>query len=59
MICGRCQEQIKADEEYETHDNPGASAAGSVIHMHKRLCKRAPQQTAPSVRYWESRGWRF
>jgi hypothetical protein len=59
VICGRCQESIKANEEYETHDNPGASAAGCVIHIHKRPCKKAPQQTSPTQSYWERRGWRY
>jgi hypothetical protein len=47
VICARCQGSIKADEEYETHDNPGASAAGSFVYLHKELCRKTPQQTYP------------
>jgi hypothetical protein len=47
VICARCQERIKAGEKYTKHDNPGASAAGSVVFLHVKPCKRPPTQTSP------------
>ena len=47
MICARCEKPIRDGEDYTTEVNPGASGAGSDIHLHKRLCKRPPRATRP------------
>ncbi|MGW9029114.1 hypothetical protein ACWGQ5_34295 [Streptomyces sp. NPDC055722] len=47
MICARCDKPIRDGQEYTTEANPGASAAGSDIHLHKQLCARPPAVARP------------
>jgi hypothetical protein len=47
MICARCDKPIKPGEEYTTEALAGASAAGSDVYLHKRLCKRPPEVARP------------
>ncbi|MGI5139573.1 hypothetical protein [Streptomyces sp. CA-106110] len=57
MICARCLDQIADDEEHETYDNPGASAAGCTVFLHVKPCKKTPQQTYPLQRWWLEERW--
>lgn len=49
MICARCDKPILPGQPYEAFDRVSASAGGLTIHVHKQLCKRAQQQTAPVI----------
>ncbi|MGW2933309.1 hypothetical protein ACWGQ5_54535 [Streptomyces sp. NPDC055722] len=48
MICARCDEPIKKDQEYVTQDIEAASGPGAVIHLHK-WCQRVA--AAQPLRY--------
>jgi len=47
MFCDRCAEPIGPDEEYDTVDVMSPTGPGTVVILHKRVCERAPIQTAP------------
>lgn len=47
MICGRCQQPVKAGEEYTAHVPDSASTAAPTVYLHKRDCKKTPHQSAP------------
>ncbi|MEV6696196.1 hypothetical protein AB0M68_03410 [Streptomyces sp. NPDC051453] len=42
MICAKCQQPIKPDEEFDTVTVHSASAAGSSVHRHK-VCPPKPR----------------
>lgn len=49
MMCHRCLKQMRADEaETVVIDSP--SGPGTTIHVHRRACRAARQQTSPSGR---------
>lgn len=39
-LCGRCGKPILVGQDYEVHDNPGASGSGSTVYLHKQPCRR-------------------
>lgn len=42
MICAKCQQPIKPDEEFDAVAVHSPSAAGSTIHLHK-ACPPKPR----------------
>lgn len=38
--CGRCDQPIRDDEQYTTHDIPSPTSAGITVHRHARQCQR-------------------
>lgn len=49
MMCHRCLKQMQ-DDEAEPITVPSPSGPGTTIHVHRRLCTAAPQQTGPERR---------
>ncbi|MFI1728165.1 hypothetical protein ACH40E_02780 [Streptomyces acidicola] len=47
-ICGRCDQSIKDNEQYTTHDILSASAGGMTVYRHVRPCRRVQIPTSPS-----------
>lgn len=49
--CSRCLQRAHA-EDVETVDMPGASGAGTTVHVHKHPCGK-PRRPSPKGRSWE------
>ncbi|MGW9249768.1 hypothetical protein [Streptomyces badius] len=46
MMCDRCDQPIPPGEE-ERVPVGGASGAGTVVVLHRELCRRSPSHAAP------------
>ncbi|MFF2226303.1 hypothetical protein ACFVV7_23645 [Streptomyces globisporus] len=46
MMCDRCDQPIKPGQE-ERVPVGGASGAGTVVILHRQLCRRSPSHAAP------------
>lgn len=51
MICARCSQPIRRDEEYERIDHPRPTGPGLTVYVHERRCHPARQQTSPARRF--------
>lgn len=49
MLCERCEQPIKPDEEYRSYDKPSTSAGGFAFHYHL-TCQltESPRRPAPA-----------
>ncbi|WP_435279370.1 hypothetical protein [Streptomyces sp. 1222.5] len=51
MICARCSQPIRRDEERKQIDHPRPTGPGLTVYVHAERCQPAPQQTTQARRF--------